>query len=136
MPGKPIWLVAAGLAGALALAACGAETHPSNPRPPAPISITAQIDDGKVSISPNQFGAGLTVITISNQAEQAQTLVVEGPRLSRSSRLMDPGATAELKVDLEPGIYAVAAGADSKAKPAKLKVGPPRPSAQNELLQP
>lgn len=128
--------MAAGLAGVLALAGCGSDDFENKPRPPTPLSVTVEIDDNKVSVSPDEFGAGLVVFTISNQAESAQTLAIEGPRISKSSRLLEPTTTGELKLDLEPGEYELKAGADSKAKPGKLVVGPERPSAQNELLQP
>ena len=55
-------LAAGGVAG------CGSDDHPNDPRPPAPIEVTARVDDEKVAVQPAKFGAGLVVMTISNQS--------------------------------------------------------------------
>jgi hypothetical protein len=50
--------------------------------------------------------------------------------------LIDPGDTADLKVDFRSGVYRAKAGANPEAKPETLRIGRPRPSAQNQLLEP
>src|SRR3954451_10167258 len=46
-------------AAALLVAGCGSENdYANNPRPPSPITITASINDGRVEVSPERFGAG------------------------------------------------------------------------------
>lgn len=121
---------------ALTAGGCGTSSHPNNLRPATPLSVTAQITNRQVSVSPHRFGAGLVVIAISNQADTPQSLVVEGEGVSRSSGLLEAGAVGELKVDLKTGVFTATAGANSKAKPATLDVGAPRPSAQDKLLEP
>jgi hypothetical protein len=120
---------------ALALAGCGGPDYENNPRPASPLAVTASVAEHRVSVSPSEFGAGLAVITITNLADEPETLVVEGP-VTKSSRLIDPGDTADLKIDFKSGVYRAKAGANPKAKPETLEVGPPRRSAQNELLEP
>jgi hypothetical protein len=120
---------------ALALAGCGGPDYKNEPRPATPLAVTASLSPEKVSVSPARFGAGLAVITITNLADEPETLVVEGP-VTKSSRLIDPGDTADLKIDFKSGVYRAKAGANPKAKPETLQIGRPRPSAQNELLEP
>jgi hypothetical protein len=50
--------------------------------------VTASVAQHRVSVSPNRFGAGLAVITITNLSDEPETLVVEGP-VTKSSRSVD-----------------------------------------------
>ena len=128
--------LAASLA-ALALSACGSEDFENNPRPPAPIELSARISDQEVSVSPNSakdVGAGLATITISNQTDDPTKLLLEGPTDQSSSEIVAQG-TADMKLNLEQGDYTVSAE-DLTARETKLEVGPERPSSQNELLLP
>lgn len=120
---------------ALALAGCGGQDYENNPRPASPLSVTAAIGEQRVSVSPSEFGAGIAVITITNLADEPETLVVEGP-VTKSSRLIDPGDTADLKIDFKSGVYRAKAGANPEAKPQTIQIGPPRESAQDTLLEP
>ena len=127
----------AGLA-ALGLAAggCGSEDHPNDPRPPKPIEITARVDDRVVDVSPNEFGAGLAVFTISNQSDDVAQLTLDGP-VAATSQPIEPGNVSDdFKVDLVEGEYEVTGGEESDARPTELIIGPERPSAQDELLLP
>jgi hypothetical protein len=130
-------LLLAGLAVlGLAAAGCGSEDHPNEPRPPKPIEITARVDEDVVDVSPDKFGAGLTVFTISNQSDSTVELTLDGP-VAAASQPIEPGSvTDEFKVDLQEGEYEVTGGTESRAKPAELVIGPQRPSAQDELLLP
>jgi hypothetical protein len=128
--------VAACLA-ALVLTACGSESFENNPRPPAPIALSARISDQEVSLSPNTakaVGAGLATITISNQTNDPTKLLLEGPTDQSSSEIVAQG-TGDMKLNLEQGDYKVSA-ADSSARETRLSVGPERPSSQNDLLLP
>jgi hypothetical protein len=128
--------VAACLA-AVVLGACGSEDFKNNPRPPAPIALSARISDQEVSVSPNTakaVGAGLATITISNQTDDPTKLLLEGPTDQSSTEIVAQG-TADMKLNLEQGDYTVSAE-DSNARETKLKVGPERPSSQNDLLLP
>jgi hypothetical protein len=117
------------------LAGCGADDHPNVPRPPSTIEITAKIDDEKVDVSPSKFGAGLVVMTISNQSEDPVQIGVEGPTAGESSGI-EPGGVGSFKFDFKQGDYEVSPGKESGARPAVLTVGPERASSQNELLLP
>jgi hypothetical protein len=130
-------LLPAGLAVlGLAAAGCGAEDHPNDPRPPPPIEITARVDDDVVDISPDQFGAGLTVFTVSNQSDSTIQLTLDGPVAAMSPPIEAGSVTDDFKVDLQEGDYEVTGGTESRAKPAELVIGPERPSGQNDLLLP
>jgi hypothetical protein len=119
----------------LLLGACGEDDFPNDPRPAAPIELTAAIDQRSVSISPQSVGAGLVVLTISNQTDEPTRLTLEGPTTATSNEI-PPGGTGSIKAALEQGEYEAAAGAEAGIKPARLEVGPDRPTSQNELLQP
>jgi hypothetical protein len=119
----------------LVLAACGEDDFPNDPRPAAPIELTAAIDPKAVTISPNHPGAGLVNITISNQTAEPARLTLEGPT-SVTSNEIAPGGTGSIKTDLAEGEYEAAAGAEIGIKPETLTVGPERANSTNELLQP
>ena len=132
---KPL-LVACSIALAAGVAVgCGSEDHENEPRPPAPIEVTAKVDDQKVDVSPNEFGAGLVVMTISNQSGDPVQIGVEGPTAGESSGI-EPGSVGSFKFNFEEGDYEVSPGEESGARPALLTVGPERASSQNELLLP
>jgi hypothetical protein len=124
-------------------AGCGSEDDYANePRPPAPINITAAISDEKISVSPRSFGAGPIVLIVSNQSEAAQQVTFEtqdtstgGPGIKQTTSPINPRGTATLNVDVTQGTYELSVE-DSGVQPAVVEVGAKRESAQNELLQP
>ena len=128
---------------ALALAGCGATADSrTDPRPPAPIVLTASISDQAVSVSPRAFGAGPISLIVTNQTKTAQRLTLEsvqeagqGPGIKQETAPISPRDTATLKATVDPGRYSVHVAGDAIAA-ANLRVGPERPSAQNDLLQP
>jgi hypothetical protein len=125
------------------LAGCGSSSdYKNDPRPPAPIVLTASIDDQRVSVSPRSFGAGPISLVVTNQTNTAQRITLEsaekagsGPGLKQETAPISPRDTATLKADVKPGRYTVHVGGDGIA-PARLQVGTQRASAQNDLLQP
>lgn len=125
------------------LAGCGSDDDfANNPRPPAPINVSASITRDKVTVSPVEFGAGPVVFIIANQTGSPQQLTLEtdelggdAPGIKQTTSPINPGGTATLKVDMRQGDYAVRVDG-AGIKPADVAVGEPRPSAQNELLQP
>lgn len=123
---------------ALAVTACGSSGHYKNePRPPAPIVLTAAISKDRVSVSPTNFGAGPVSLVITNLTDSAQQVTFEngdGATLQETGPI-NPSDTATLKVDVPSGNIVVRVDGNA-IKSAKLDVGPSRPSAQNELLQP
>lgn len=127
----------AALVAALALAACGEDDFANDPRPAAPIELTARIADDVVNVSPSsadELGAGLATITISNQSQDPAVLVFEGPTDQQSDEIV-AGGTGELKINLEEGDYTVSVR-DSDARETKVSVGPDRETSQNDLLLP
>jgi hypothetical protein len=124
---------------ALAMAACGSDDDFANdPRPPAPILVTAKVDDDKVVISPKDIGAGLVTFAISNQSDDPVTLTLAGPapKANQSSPEIPPSGVDEFKVELVEGDYEINGGERSGAKPAQITVGPERPSSSDQLLLP
>ena len=140
----PAFAVAAAIAVCVPAIGCGGDEadYANEPRPPAPITISARIGDDGISVSPRKFGAGPITLIVSNQSERAQELTLEtdeiggdAPGIEQSSGPINPGDTASLKADLRTGTYRI--GVDTNGIDAvTLDVGDERPSAQNELLQP
>ncbi len=135
---------AAVVLGAVALlSGCGEEDDYENrPRPPAPIVVSASINEERVSVSPRTFGAGPITLIVTNQTQNAQELVLEtdeiggsAPGIEQQTGPISPGDTASLKADLREGTYRV--GVNGRGiDEAAVNVGEPRPSAQDQLLQP
>jgi hypothetical protein len=128
----------------LAVAACGSGSadYKNNPRPPGPIVITGYISDQRVSVSPRSLGAGPISLIVTNQTGAAQRVTIESadrtgvrPGLRQQTAPISPRDTATLKADVKPGRYTVHVRGDGIAA-ARLRVGPQRASAQNDLLQP
>jgi hypothetical protein len=137
--------------GALAAGGCGgASNFANNPRPPAPVNLTVYINNVRVSVSPRSVGAGPVVFIVTNQAHHSVSLAVV-PKGNSDHALADTGpinpqATAQVTVNFKPGDYTVATTAGGKTEAAQatarpirgahLHIGPPRPSASGQLLQP
>jgi hypothetical protein len=127
----------------LLIAGCGGGgDYKNNPRPPAPIDVTAAISNARVSVSPQRFGAGPIVLIISNQSSTAQKVTCETDELGGSqpgrkfnTTPINPRGTATLKVDVREGNWKLSASANG-IRAAALKVGKKRKSAQGDLLQP
>jgi hypothetical protein len=79
-------------------------------------------------------GAGLANFTISNQTDSEVALTFVGPSEQRTAPVV-PNGEANYKIDLLEGTYIVATD-DPSISDAELRVGPERPSAQNDLLLP
>lgn len=113
---------------------CGSEDFPNDPRPPSPVELSARIDGRKIVVAPNETGAGLATITISNQSDDDVKLDFEGPTKASTTPIA-AGSVGSLKLNLEQGDYSVRSDVDSIAD-GTLTVGAERPSAQNDLLLP
>jgi hypothetical protein len=130
-------------AAVMTVAGCGGEAdYKNDPRPPAPINVTAAITNSKVSVSPQRFGAGPIVLVISNQSSSAQEVTFETneiggeePGRTFSTTPINPRGTATLKVDVRQGDWRLGTK-DGGIRAADVSVGKARKSAQNELLQP
>jgi hypothetical protein len=126
-------------AAAVGIAGCGDDDHANRDRPPASINVTAAIADGRIHVSPRAFGAGPIRLIVSNQMPSAQavTLATGGGAagVTETSAPITPAGTGTLEVDVPEGDYEISTD-DRKVRPAAVKVGAPRLSAQNELRQP
>jgi len=134
--------VAAGIAGAVALgtAGCGStEQRPNLPRPPVRIVLTGSISTDRVSVSPRRIGAGPVSLVVANLTATTQRITLEtadrGRAGIRRTTPINPRDTVELRADLRTGRYTVHV-ATGGIRAATLRVGRPRPSTQNDLLQP
>jgi hypothetical protein len=125
---------------ATAVVGCGGGTSYKNePRPPAPIIVSASINNRQVAVSPHRFGAGPITLIVTNQTGASQQVTVEintgAAGFKGRTGPINPRDTGQLKADLPRGIYSVHVDGPS-IRGARLLVGKPRPSAQNEVLQP
>lgn len=128
---------------ALALGGCGEDDFENEPRPPVPVQLTGVITDERVTVSPDELGAGAVVITISNQTESSHTVTLEsasGGNIREQVGPINPLDTATLQRTLEPGRYTVSAGSERavprEIEPATLTIGEERESGSDELLLP
>ena len=121
----------------------GNDDYQNRPRPPAPLVVSASINNERVAVSPRRFGGGPITLVITNQSSSKQQVTLEtsgGPGSGPGSRPVqtgpiNPRETASVKADVSRGTYALRVDGDGVAA-ARLVVGQQRPSAQNELLQP
>ncbi|HEY8466118.1 MAG TPA: hypothetical protein VIL04_04880 [Solirubrobacterales bacterium] len=119
----------------LTLAACGGDDDFENePRPAAPVNLSAAITKRGLLVSPSRVGAGVVEITITNQTGEDARVQLEGPS-SAPPADVPAGGTGSLKANLERGSYTVSAEPATQ-RTARLRVGPPRPSSSSELLLP
>jgi hypothetical protein len=124
-------------AAALAGAGCGGgDEARSEQRPPVTANLSVHLGTDRITVSPDKVGAGPVTLLVSNQSGAAQSLTVDGPRLRRAVGPIPPDDTATLKVTMGSGEFTVAAEESAALDPATIMVGPPRDSAQNELLLP
>jgi len=129
--------------GAIVVAGCGSgKDYANRPRPAAPIVITASIDAKRVLVSPRSFGAGPIVLIIANQTAASHRVTLQTDAIGGSSTgvrqetaPINPRDTASLKADVPQGSYALRVDGGTISS-ARIEVGPPRPSAQDKLLQP
>jgi len=125
---------------AAALAGCGGGGghYANDPRPAAPIVVTAAITPKGVNVSPNQFGAGLiqlVVVNLTNHSQQLSLTSSGGGSFDQQTGPINPQDTARLQAQLGSGTYSLHSS-DSPVHAARLTVGAERPNSSNELLQP
>lgn len=125
------------LAGGL-VAGCGASNFPNEARAPAPIETTASIGPGKVTVSPDKFGAGITVFTVANLSNDPASFILKDTsgKTAASSGTIAPHAVTTIKTELKQGNYQAVADGATGIRPGSIKVGPERKSSQNQLLLP
>ena len=123
-----------------ALAGCGQdEDHANRERPAASINVTAAIIDGRINVSPREFGAGPIRLIVTNQtgSEQAVMFATGGndPGITRTSDPIIPSGTTTMEVDVTEGDYEITTEGGG-IRSTSVTVGAARPSAQDQLLLP
>jgi hypothetical protein len=131
----------AAVLGAFVVSGCGGDDEFENePRPPVPIQLSGVINDSEISVDPSNIGAGPIVLIVSNQTDRAYSVVLEGPGGREEVGPVNPQDTGRIQHNLEQGSYEVRAGSeeavDQEIAPAKLTVGPKRPSSSGDVLLP
>lgn len=127
----------------MSAAGCGGGTHFKNhPRAPAPVQLTGVIRDNRLTVSPNRVGAGPIILLVSNQTQDAHTVVVSGGGGDEDTIVgpVNPLDVAKIQQDFKEGTYTVKAGSKAavahQPKPATLHVGPPRRDSSDQVMLP
>jgi hypothetical protein len=127
-----------------AAAGCGGSDEPRRniPRPAPPVTMTAAVQNDVVRISPRAVGAGQIILVISNQSDSPQQVTFETDELGgtrggnrASSPTIQPRGTGRLTINAREGVYSVHVD-DEAIRAARVVIGPPRESGQNQLLLP
>jgi hypothetical protein len=136
-PSTTALLVTAALA--LLGSGCG-DDFKNEPRQPVPIELTGVIQPSKVTVSPNKVGAGPVAITISNQTDEAYTVLLEGASVREQVGPVNPRDTATIQTTVKQGSYEVRVASEGggavSIRPAELKVGAPRNNSNDKVLLP
>lgn len=155
--GRGSWAIAC-LIGALAIAGCGRQSHPNDPRPALADEVTVAISDRDVSVQPSEVGtsessqatsqnAGQTeprissdvpvivAFTVANLTTTKTEIKIQGPKDYTSNALI-PNGSGTFKASLPTGQYTVSATGIPGSSAAQFTVGPDRTSTQNDLLLP
>ena len=134
-------LLLAGVLGTLVLGGCGDDDDFENePRPPVPVQLSGVITETEVSVEPRTIGAGPIVLLVDNQTDEAHSVTLDGPSGTEKVGPINPRDAGRIQHVLKQGSYEISAGSDAaqekEIEPAKLTVGPPRPSSSNDVLLP
>jgi hypothetical protein len=129
---------------AMLLGGCGsAGTFANKPRPATVVNLTVYVNDHRVSVSPASAGAGPVLFIVTNQATRNESIDVQSNsgRALATTGPINPGGTAQVQVNFQSGDYLLATSQAGSTggpmiHPATLRIGRPRPSASNALLQP
>ena len=104
--------------------------------------MTAAVQDDLIRVSPRAVGAGQVTLVVSNQSTRPQVVTFETDELGgeragtrASSPRIPAGATGRVTLKVRQGTYSVSV-ADDAIRAARVRVGPPRPSGQDDLLLP
>jgi hypothetical protein len=137
-PLRRIAFVVALAAAPVLVSGCGSQKDFANhPRPPANVTISAAITQGRIDLSPAKIGGGPITLSIANLSKRTVELKIE-PAESGAGRAasgpITPQGTASVSLNVEPGSYKISATGGTRS--TILAVGDQRKSAQNQLLQP
>ncbi len=120
----------------------GGEDFANDPRPPVALEIGAVITDDRVTVAPDQFGAGPISLIISNQTPDSHTIILEGEEIEEPEEVgpINPMDTATIQRTLPEGTYEVSAesreGVFSDIAPAEIDVGPERATGSDDTQLP
>lgn len=136
-----IALAAFALLGVAGVGCGGGEDFANEPRPPVTVEITGVITNERVTVAPNQFGAGPVSLTISNQTPDSHTIILEGEEIDTEEvGPINPMDTATLQKTLPEGTYEVSAesreGISGDIAPGEIVVGQERSTGSDDLLLP
>jgi hypothetical protein len=116
-----------------------------------PINVSVYINDQNVSVSPSFVGAGPVTFIVTNQASRAESMLIlpagaSAAHARASTGPISPQSTAQIKVTLPRGRYTIGTGPQGLTEAARLtrhgpqaallRIGHPRPSGSNQLLNP
>ena len=125
---------------ALGATACGDDDFKNEPRAAVPIELSGVIKPSRLIVSPDGVGAGPVRITISNQTDQAHTVILGGGAVEERVGPVYPQDTATIQKTLERGRYELRAESEEattpRITPAELTIGPRRPESNDRLLLP
>lgn len=129
------------LGAATAVGGCGEDDFENEPRPPVSLETSGVITEDRITISPDKFGAGPIVLTISNQTDESHTISLEGEGIPPEEvGPINPQDTATIDKTLPPGTFELEASSEegvfSDIEPATITVGPERQSSSDDLLLP
>jgi hypothetical protein len=144
----------------LAVAGCGAETHPNNQRPQVPTRVSVTLGANGLTVDPGTvaFGPERTqqipqnedhkqppiktdkplnvVFVIANQTAHDSTVVVHGDPDEVNSVRIPAGSPGTFQTELPTGTYRVTAAGVPGDDTEQLRVGPYRASSENDVLLP
>jgi plastocyanin len=87
-----------------ALSFAGTRVHYS---PSEPATVDAKLSEWKVELSQRTVAAGTVTFAVKNTGSVPHAFEVEGHGIERATDVIQPGASATLKLTLEPGNYDV-----------------------------
>jgi hypothetical protein len=144
---------------ALAIAGCGAETHPNKPRPQVSLHVSVKIGPREVIVQPREIAKGpepTQQIPQNTNHPQPPIRAAKGPISVTFVTANETGSDAHLRIrgpkdaglpiyahspgtlqtELPSGTYTVAVSGVPGARPGKLVVGHYHPSSENDVLLP
>jgi hypothetical protein len=139
-----IWSAVILAASAVTLAGCGSSggTAVSRLGPPNPLGVSVLITNSRVVATPERFGAGPVLFTVTNQARGSRTLQIfrgRGMRIADTAPLNPQGST-QVSVVVNQGRYRLSADgrqrSDAQTQPLTIVVGRTRRSSGSTLLAP
>ena len=72
-----------------------------------PVALSAKLSEWKVELSRTTITAGVVTFTVTNAGSIPHAFEVEGQGIERETDVIQPGATATLRLTLKPGTYEV-----------------------------